>query len=79
MTVRSPASRLALLQDLARRRNLTVSGEVLTWLADNVAGSVRRLEGAVGRLETLVKLDTKAPDVAAVAATGVAQRDGKRL
>src|SRR5262245_61184310 len=46
-------SRFALLQDLAQRRQLAVPSEVLRWLADNLAGSARALEGAINRLDAL--------------------------
>jgi chromosomal replication initiator protein len=63
-----PASRLALLESLAGRRNLNVGQPVLTWLAEHVAGSGRQLEGAVIRLEGLARLHGRAPDVETVAA-----------
>jgi chromosomal replication initiator protein len=52
----SPESRRSLLRQLARRDGLTLNGEALDWVADRVAGSVRQLEGALGRLETLYRL-----------------------
>jgi chromosomal replication initiator protein len=52
----SPGSRLAFVQDRATRRQLTVGPEVLAWLADNIPGSGRQLEGALNRLETLLQL-----------------------
>lgn len=60
-------SRLALLQDKAQRRQLAVGREVLAWLADNVTGGGRQLEGALARLETLARGSRQPPDVAAVA------------
>jgi chromosomal replication initiator protein len=53
----SPASRLAFLQARASRRQLAVGPDVLAWLADNIPGSGRQLEGALNRLETLLRLD----------------------
>lgn len=53
----SPASRLTFLTDRARRRNLPAPEGVLGWLADNLPGSGRVLEGAVGRLETLLRVE----------------------
>jgi chromosomal replication initiator protein len=63
----SPASRLAFLQDRAQRRQLAVSRDVLAWLAEHLTGSGRHLEGAVARLEALVRLHNRLPDVALVA------------
>ncbi len=51
----SPASRLLFLTDRARRSNLRPSREVLEWLAENLPGSGRILEGALGRLKTLAR------------------------
>jgi chromosomal replication initiator protein len=61
-------SRLALLQDQARRRGLAVSADVLAWLSEHVAGSGRQIEGALNRLETLAQLTGRPPDLAAVMA-----------
>lgn len=63
----APPSRLAFLQDRAERRQLAVSRDVLAWLAEHLPGSGRQLEGAIARLETLVRLSGRLPDVAAVA------------
>jgi len=63
----SPASRLAFLQDRVQRRQLAVGRDVLAWLAEHLTGSGRQLEGAVVRLETLVRLHPRLPDLAAVA------------
>jgi len=61
------ASRLAFLQDRARRRRLHVDPDVLTWLAEHVGGSTRQLEGAIKRLETLSRLQGRLPDPVALA------------
>jgi len=53
----SPASRLTFLADRARRHNLRTSDGVLEWLAENLPGSGRVLEGALGRLETLTRVN----------------------
>jgi chromosomal replication initiator protein len=63
-----PASRLALLQDRAQRRQLAVSRDVLAWLAEHAGGSGRQLEGALARVEALARLHGRLPDVALVAA-----------
>jgi chromosomal replication initiator protein len=62
------ASRLLLLQDLARRRQLALSQEVLAWLAKNLTGGGRQLEGAINQLEHLARLGSQPVDVASVAA-----------
>src|SRR5262249_27709520 len=62
-----PASRLTLLQDLAQRRQLAVPTQVLRWLANHLAGG-RQLEGAIARLQTLVKHQREPLDVARGAA-----------
>jgi chromosomal replication initiator protein len=56
-----PASRLLFLQDCIERRQLPVSRDALTWLAKHLSGSARQLEGAVARLETLVRLHDRIP------------------
>ncbi len=61
------ASRLAFLEDRARRRRLDVGPDVLPWLAEHVGGSARQLEGAVKRLEALTRLQAQVLDLAAVA------------
>jgi len=62
------ASRLLLLQDLAQARQLVLSQEVLTWLAKNLTGGGRQLEGAINQLEQLAKLNPRSVDVSTVAA-----------
>jgi chromosomal replication initiator protein len=66
LTPLGPQSRLIFLTDRAARRQLAVGREVLAWLAQHLMGSVRRLEGAVARLETLVRLYDRIPDLATV-------------
>jgi chromosomal replication initiator protein len=61
-----PASRLALLQDKAQRKQLAVCREVLAWLADHVNGGGRELEGALARLETLSRMQARPLDVPTV-------------
>ncbi len=62
----SPASRLALLDDLARRRGLVLGREVLAWLAEHL-GSARQLDGALNQLEALARLRAAPLDVTTVA------------
>jgi chromosomal replication initiator protein len=61
------ASRLALLQDKAQRRQLAVSPEVLAWVANHVRGGGRQLEGGLVQLETLARLQGRPLDVPTVA------------
>jgi chromosomal replication initiator protein len=62
-----PASRLAVLRDKAQRRQLAVSTEVLSWVAQHLPGGVRQLEGAVTTLETLARLHRQVLDIPVVA------------
>jgi chromosomal replication initiator protein len=62
------ASRLALLQDRAARRQLAVHRDVLVWLADHLNGGGRQLEGALVQLEMLSRLQPYPLDVATVTA-----------
>lgn len=48
-------SRLLFIQDRARRRGVHQE-EALAWLAQNLDGSARELDGAVARLQTLTRL-----------------------
>lgn len=52
----SPESRRVFLQDRMQRRGLNVAADVLVWLAENLTGSARQLEGAVARLADLTRL-----------------------
>jgi chromosomal replication initiator protein len=63
----APASRLTLLETMARRRRIALSQEVLLWLAEHLNGSVRQLEGAVARLEILARLQAQPLTTARVA------------
>jgi chromosomal replication initiator protein len=74
----SAAGRLAFLQDRAQRRQLAVGHDVLTWLADHLSGSVRHLEGAIARLETLVRLHDRIPDLPPVVAHFQAEVEASR-
>jgi chromosomal replication initiator protein len=60
----SAASRLQVLNDKAQRRQLAVHPNVLAWLAEHFH-SIRQLEGALTRLEVLVR--GRPLDMAAVA------------
>jgi chromosomal replication initiator protein len=61
------AGRLALLQQEARRRRLTLTPDVLAWLADNVTGGARPLLGALTQVETLARLRKPPLDVETLA------------
>jgi chromosomal replication initiator protein len=60
-----PASRRAYLQEMAQRRQLAVHPDILAWLADHLPGGGRQLDGAIAKLETLVRLHPRL-DVATV-------------
>jgi chromosomal replication initiator protein len=57
----SPMSRLTFLQARARRRQVTVDRTILAWLAEQVGGSARQLDGALGRVEALARMLGRAP------------------
>jgi chromosomal replication initiator protein len=61
------ASRLAVLEDRAQRRQLAVSRDVLAWLAEHLVGGGRQLEGALSRLEMLARMQQRPLDVDTVA------------
>jgi chromosomal replication initiator protein len=48
-------SRLLLLEKFAQRRQLAIAPAVMAWLAENLSGSGRELEGAVVRLQELAR------------------------
>jgi chromosomal replication initiator protein len=74
----SSESRLAYLHDQAQRRHLALDREVLAWMAKHVPGSGRQLNGALSRLETVIRLNNRLPDVAAVASLFRAELDNAR-
>ena len=61
------ASRLALLQDKAQRRQLAVGPEILAWLAEHILGGGRQLEGALLQLEALARMHGRPLDLPTVA------------
>src|SRR5262245_23285347 len=75
----SPTSRRMFLEERAQQRSLRVRPDVLDWLARNVAGSVRQLEGSLTRLETLTRLHGQPLDREAVAAAFREDADAHRL
>jgi chromosomal replication initiator protein len=63
----SPTSRRTLLERLIGQRSLAVDTVVLDWVAENVPGSARQLEGAITRLGTLLGMHNGTADVRTVA------------
>jgi chromosomal replication initiator protein len=49
-------SRLVFLRDRSQRRQLAVQEQVLAWLADHLPGSGRQLEGALARVDALLRM-----------------------
>lgn len=61
------SSRELFLQELGRRKGLVIPTDIYTWLAENVTGGGRQLEGAMRSLEALAKKYPRTVDVALVA------------
>jgi chromosomal replication initiator protein len=74
----APASRLRLLEVLAERRGLAAGRPVLAWLAEHTEGSARRLEGALGRVETLARVQGRPPSAAEVAEAFRVEAEARR-
>ncbi|MBX9681159.1 MAG: hypothetical protein K2X38_20570 [Gemmataceae bacterium] len=49
-------SRRFFLEELAQRRQLAAPSDILDWLAENMTGGCRQLEGAIAQLEALNKV-----------------------
>jgi chromosomal replication initiator protein len=62
-----PAGRLKVLQEKAHRPQLTLLPAILHWLADELPGGVRQLEGAIAQLEMLVRIHGSSLDLTTVA------------
>jgi chromosomal replication initiator protein len=62
------ATRVDILNALCKRVNVTLSEEVVGWIARRVTQNVRELEGAVTRIAAVVKLSGEAPDIKLVQA-----------
>jgi chromosomal replication initiator protein len=73
-----PPGRLAFLVDAARRRQLAVQNDILTWLAKHLTGGGRPLEGAVNQLAALAQLQRGPLDLQTVAAHFQTQADAGR-
>lgn len=74
-----PKSRLALLQDKAQRRQLAVPSDVLAWLALHLVSGGRQLEGAIGQLETLARVQPGPLSLETVAAHFHEQAEAGRV
>lgn len=72
------ASRRKFLEELAQRRQLAVPRAILDWLAENLNGGGRQLEGAIRQLETLGKLSARPLDLKQVEPHFRAQVDALR-
>jgi len=64
----TPPSRLLFLHEMAQRRQLAIAPEALVWVADNLTGAGRVLEGALARLEAMAQCQPRVLDAATVAA-----------
>jgi chromosomal replication initiator protein len=73
------SSRLALLLDKAQRRQIAVSGKVLSWVATQLSGGARQLDGALTTLALLSRTHGSALDVATVAKHFHEQVEASRL
>jgi chromosomal replication initiator protein len=52
----APGSRVIFLTERARQRGMNVGIDILSWLAGQIPGSARQLEGALNRLQELIRL-----------------------
>ncbi len=57
------ATRVAVLQSLAQRAEMSLSEEVVGWIARRVTQNIRELEGAVTRIAAEVRVSGEAPDI----------------
>jgi chromosomal replication initiator protein len=57
------ATRCEILRSLSLRGGMSLSEEVVGWIARRVTQNVRELEGAITRIEAFVKLTGRIPDV----------------
>ncbi len=72
------AGRERFLEELAQRRQLALPPDILHWLARNLHGGGRQLEGAISQLETLNKVSRHPLDLKNVAAHFRVQVDATR-
>jgi chromosomal replication initiator protein len=75
----SPRSRQLFLEQRRAQRGLPVSSAVLAWLAGQIPGSFRQLEGALSKLEALCKLQGPIHDPRDVAEHFQAESESQRL
>lgn len=73
----SPASRLALLEDKAERRQVAVSRDILAWLAGRLR-SPRELEGALSQLQMLSRSERRPLTLATVNAHFTTEEPAER-
>jgi len=74
----SPPTRLNFLHWRSEQRQMSVPAGVLQWLAQNVGGSIRLLDGALTRLEMLARVHGTALNVDTVAEAFTQDADGRR-
>ncbi len=72
------ASRQRFLEELAQRRQLALPRDILQWLARNLHGGGRQLEGAINQLEALNKVSRHPLDLKGVVAHFRVQVDATR-
>jgi chromosomal replication initiator protein len=75
----SRESRRVVLGQLAKRKQEALPEEVLDWVADHVGGSVRQLEGALGRLETLARMHGRPASLEETQTAFVEDSEARRL
>lgn len=56
-------TRIAILEAKCQERKITLSEEVLAYIASNIQRNIRELEGALNRLVAYQKLNNQAPDL----------------
>jgi chromosomal replication initiator protein len=72
------SSRQRFLEELAQRKQLALARDVVNWLAQNLTGGGRQLEGAINQLETLTKVSRRPLDLKSVSAHFRQQVDALR-
>jgi chromosomal replication initiator protein len=71
-------SRRRFLEEMAQRRQLALPRDIVPWLAQNLTGGGRQLEGAISQLETLNKVSRQPLDLKSVIAHFQVQVDATR-
>jgi chromosomal replication initiator protein len=72
------ASRLAVLLDRAQQRQIAVRREILAFIAEQLSGGGRQLDGAITAVETLSRLHGSSLDIATVSAHFTDQIEASR-